>query len=77
MKPDPAIYRLLVERFGLDPARCVYIDDNPTNAAAASELGMRAIHFTSPDTLATGLCELGFAVDTGTGSATGSRAIAQ
>jgi 2-haloacid dehalogenase len=62
VKPDPAIYRLLVERFGLDPARCVYIDDNPTNVAAASELGMHAIHFTSPDALAGELCALGFPV---------------
>lgn len=75
--PDPAIYRLMVERFELDPTRCVYIDDNPTNAAAASEVGMHAIHFTSPDALAAELSELGFAIDTGTGSATRSTAIAQ
>jgi 2-haloacid dehalogenase len=62
VKPDPAIYRLLVERFGLDPARCVYIDDNPTNAAAASGLGMHAIHFTSADALAGELRALGFTV---------------
>ena len=62
VKPDPAIYRLLVERFGLDPARCVYIDDNAANAAAAGLLGMHAIHFTSPDALATELRALGFAI---------------
>jgi len=77
MKPDPAIYRLLVERFALDPARCVYIDDNAANAAAACLLGMHAIHFTSPDALAAELRELGFAVDTATGAATRSTAIAQ
>lgn len=62
VKPDPAIYHRLVERFGLDPARCVYIDDNPANAAAASGLGMHAIHFMSPDALAGELRALGFAV---------------
>ena len=62
VKPDPAIYRLLVERFRLDTARCVYIDDNPTNAAAAGGLGMHAIHFTSPDALVGELRALGFAV---------------
>ena len=72
VKPDLAIYRLLVKRYGLDPARCVYVDDNATNAAAATLLGMRAIHFTLPDALAGELRELGFAV--GTGGVTRSRA---
>jgi 2-haloacid dehalogenase len=62
VKPDPAIYRLLFKRYGLDPTRCVCIDDNATNAAAATLLGMRAIHFTAPDALAGELRELGFAV---------------
>jgi 2-haloacid dehalogenase len=72
VKPDPAIYRLLVKRFGLDTARCVYIDDNPTNAAAAGGIGMHAIHFTSPDALAGELCELGLTI--GTSGATHSKA---
>jgi 2-haloacid dehalogenase len=72
VKPDLAVYRLLVKRYGLDPTRCVYVDDNATNAAAATLLGMRAIHFTAPDALAGKLCELGFAV--GTGGATRSKA---
>ena len=72
VKPDLAIYRLLVKRYGLDPARCVYVDDNATNAAAATLLGMRSIHFTLPDALAGELCKLGFAV--GTGGVSRSRA---
>jgi 2-haloacid dehalogenase len=75
VKPDLAIYRLLVKRYGLDPARCVYVDDNATNAAAATLLGMRSIHFTVPDALAAELCELGFAV--GTGGATRSKTTEQ
>ncbi|MBK1659190.1 HAD family hydrolase [Paracraurococcus ruber] len=55
VKPDPAIYRLLVERHGLVPAEIVYIDDNPRNARAATELGMHGIHFTGPDALRTAL----------------------
>jgi len=62
VKPDLEIYRRLVERFGLDTARCVYIDDNPTNAADASGFGMHAIHITSSDALAGELRALGFAV---------------
>lgn len=28
-KPDPAIYRLAVERAGVDPSRCIHIGDSP------------------------------------------------
>lgn len=58
IKPDPRIYRLLVERHRLDPAAIVYIDDNPANAAAATALGMHGIRFTSPAALETELISL-------------------
>ena len=35
LKPDYAIYRLLCEKFTLDPAECFFIDDNPPNIEAA------------------------------------------
>ena len=46
MKPDPQIFRLFCLRFGLDPASCVFVDDNEDNCAGAREAGMEAIHFT-------------------------------
>jgi 2-haloacid dehalogenase len=48
LKPDPRIYRLLFDRFRLDPARCLFIDDSPANVAGAEAVGMPAIHFTDP-----------------------------
>ena len=42
-KPDPAIYRLLLERYSLTAARCVFLDDTPRNVAAARELGIHGI----------------------------------
>ncbi|MFO1055685.1 MAG: HAD family phosphatase [Dongiaceae bacterium] len=48
IKPDPRIYRLLLERFAIDAADAVYIDDNPRNAEAATRLGLHGIHFTGP-----------------------------
>jgi 2-haloacid dehalogenase len=45
IKPDPRIFELLLERIGRPPAECVYIDDNPKNAAAAAALGLDAIAF--------------------------------
>lgn len=45
IKPDPAIFRRLLERHAIDPARALYIDDAPRNVAAAEKLGMRAFWF--------------------------------
>lgn len=44
-KPDPRFYRLALERFGLDPAECVFIDDVPVNAEGAVYCGIGAIVF--------------------------------
>ena len=51
IKPDPRLYRLLLERYGLRAAELVYVDDKALNAAAATALGMHGIRFTSPDGL--------------------------
>lgn len=46
-KPDPRLYRRLLDRHALSPQTTLFIDDNPANVAAAEELGMRGHHFTS------------------------------
>lgn len=56
-KPDPRIYRLLLERNGLDAEDCVFIDDSPANVAGAAALGIETILFTSPEALRRGLEE--------------------
>lgn len=45
-KPGEAIYRLVLERAGVQPEESVFIDDNPANVAAAEALGIRGILFT-------------------------------
>jgi 2-haloacid dehalogenase len=60
IKPDPAIYRLIIERHGIDPARAVFIDDLAANAEAARAFGIHAIHFSATDALRAELAELGF-----------------
>ena len=50
-KPDPRIFELLLERFGLDPARTLLIDDSRTNVQAARAAGMQAVEFESPASL--------------------------
>ena len=58
LKPDPAIYRLLMDRFGLSPENCVFIDDNPANVHGAEAVGIRAIQFTSAAALRCDLAAL-------------------
>lgn len=50
-KPDPAIFRLMLGRFGLDAERTVYVDDAARNVEVAAALGMRAVRFVSPEGL--------------------------
>jgi 2-haloacid dehalogenase len=63
MKPDRRIYEILLERFGIDPATAVFIDDNPVNAQAATAVGMRGIHFRSAPALRRELAALGLVAD--------------
>jgi len=51
VKPDPRIFRILLERYSIAPEEAVFIDDNPVNAAAAGTLGIHGIHFRSPAAL--------------------------
>ena len=46
-KPDPRIYTMMCEALGLEPARCIYLDDLGINCKPAAELGMAAIKVTS------------------------------
>lgn len=45
IKPDPAIFRLLLERYCLSAEECVFIDDIEQNVNAARALGIHGIVF--------------------------------
>jgi len=47
-KPFYSFYKLLLDRYELDPSECVFIDDNERNVNAAQELGIKSIHYTNP-----------------------------
>lgn len=47
IKPDIAIYRLLIDRFALNPEECLFIDDQPDNCEAARRAGLNAYVFGS------------------------------
>jgi 2-haloacid dehalogenase len=50
-KPDPRIYRLLLDRYRLVAGDTLFIDDRADNVAAARGVGMCAIRFESPPVL--------------------------
>jgi 2-haloacid dehalogenase len=58
-KPFPVIYRLLIERFGIQPERAIYVDDNIRNVLPARDLGFVGIHFRTPQLFREELKELG------------------
>lgn len=43
VKPNPAIYHELVTRLGLDPARCLMVEDRHINLAPAHAMGMGTV----------------------------------
>ena len=59
IKPDPLVFRVLLERYELRAEDIAYVDDNSRNAAAATGLGMHGIHFTEPAALRRELAVLG------------------
>lgn len=63
LKPDAAIYRLLLDRYGLAAADCLFIDDVTANVDGARQVGMHGHHFQHPDGLAGELRRHGFPVD--------------
>lgn len=59
VKPDPAIYQHLLERFDLRADKTLFIDDSPVNIAGAEEAGLNAIHFHSASQLRSELARWG------------------
>jgi len=52
MKPDPAIYKLLIARTGINPKHALYIDDRAENLPPAEQLGFTTVQFTTAEALA-------------------------
>ena len=50
-KPDPAIFHLLLNRYGLQAQDCLFIDDSKINIEAAIKIGFDTHHFTSANGL--------------------------
>jgi putative hydrolase of the HAD superfamily len=62
-KPDPAIYRLCLDKIGVRPDESLFLDDKLINVEAAHSLGIKAIHFTTIERLRQDLIAQGLDAD--------------
>lgn len=44
-KPEPEIYKITLDRLGLSPADCLFVDDMKVNCEGAAALGLHTVHF--------------------------------
>lgn len=58
-KPDHGIYRALLDRFDLEAARTLLVDDSAANVEAARALGFRTVRFRDAEHLASVFAGLG------------------
>lgn len=59
VKPDVKIFALLVERFDLEPATTLFIDDAAANVEGARAAGLDAVRYTTPAALRADLARRG------------------
>jgi 2-haloacid dehalogenase len=57
-KPFPEFYHRLLDRYQVNPGEALFIDDSLRNVKAAEGMGIKSIHFTSPQSLKEKLSQL-------------------
>jgi 2-haloacid dehalogenase len=57
-KPYPEIYKILLDRYAVEPQHTLFIDDNLKNIEGGKKAGLHTLHFTSPEQLKTDLGKL-------------------
>lgn len=50
-KPEPDFYRILLERYQLNPSDSIFFDDRLRNVEVARQLGITAYHISTPESL--------------------------
>lgn len=58
-KPDPEIYKLLIDNLSVSPSSCIFIDDADKNIPPAKDLGITTVVFKGQKKLEEDLRELG------------------
>jgi len=59
VKPEPEIYRIILDKIGKPAKECLFIDDSLPNINQANTMGFATIHFQSPIQLEKELKHLG------------------
>lgn len=59
IKPNPKLYQVLIDRYSINPAESLFIDDNAANVQIAKEMGFHTIHLTPDVNLEERLREMG------------------
>jgi 2-haloacid dehalogenase len=62
-KPNPEFFRILFDRYQVDPTKALFIDDNFKNIEAGKLMGLTTIHFQSPEQLKKELNRFGILLD--------------
>lgn len=62
-KPDPAIFALAIDQFGIDPAGALFVDDVAANVASAESVGIAGHLFVDSATLEPVLIARGYLAD--------------
>jgi 2-haloacid dehalogenase len=58
-KPYPQFYHILFDRYQVDPAKAIFIDDNIKNVHGGRSVGLHVIHFQNPEQLREEMKSLG------------------
>jgi putative hydrolase of the HAD superfamily len=48
VKPDPRIFRLTIERLGVEANQAIFVDDMFRNVEGAKLVGLSVVHFQNP-----------------------------
>lgn len=62
IKPDPAIFRVFLDRYGKSASECLFMDDSAKNIESAAKLGFSVIHVTPETDLRAEVRRFGIAV---------------
>jgi 2-haloacid dehalogenase len=57
-KPFPEFYQILFDRYQINPAKAIFIDDNHNNVLGAEQIGLPTIHFQNAVQVRTELIKL-------------------
>lgn len=49
VKPEPKIFQIALQQFGIKPNEAVFVDDFLINIEGAEKVGMKGIHFKDPE----------------------------